>query len=45
MDEFLEQANSSKMYLLVAAIIALVLFQAFLFYRKGFFDYERGFKK
>lgn len=29
MDEFLEQANSSKMNLLVAAIIALVLFQAF----------------
>ena len=31
MAEFLNQANSPKMYALAASIIAIVLFQAFLF--------------
>lgn len=42
MAEFLEQANSSKMYLLVAAIIALVLFQALLFLIRAWNEGKRS---
>ena len=42
MEQFLEQANSSKMYILVACIVALVLFQAFLFLIRAWREGKRS---
>ena len=42
MEQFLSQANSWKMYLLVACIVALVLFQAFLFLIRAWKEGKRS---
>ena len=42
MEEFLAQANSWKMYLLVSCIVALVLFQAFLFLIRAWREGKRS---
>lgn len=42
MEQFLSQANSWKMYLLVACIVALVLFQAFLFLIRAWREGKRS---